>query len=122
MSIPNEALQKLVQEIEARAISSQQQINITKAQITAKQREVRLLDLTAKELGTLPKDTRVYEGVGKMFIGVPINAVEKRLSTETTELQTEMSGLDKKLHYYETTYKNSRENMEQILKSGGLRG
>lgn len=57
---------QLLQEIEARAISSQQQMGITKAQITAKQREIRLLELTSKEVGALPKDTKVYEGVGKM--------------------------------------------------------
>jgi prefoldin subunit 1 len=57
---------QLLQEIEARAISSQQQIGVTKAQITAKQKNVRLLELTSKEIGSLSKDTKVYEGVGKM--------------------------------------------------------
>jgi prefoldin subunit 1 len=56
----------LLQEIEARAISSQQQIGVTKAQITAKQKNIRLLELTSKEIGSLSKDTTVYEGVGKM--------------------------------------------------------
>ncbi|PWY80639.1 Prefoldin [Aspergillus heteromorphus CBS 117.55] len=119
MSIPNEALQKLLQEIEAQAISSQQQIGITKAQITTKQRDIRMLELTSKEIGTLPKDTRVYEGVGKMFVGVPMNTIDKRLSTESGELKSDITGLEKKLHYLEMTNKNSRENLEQILKSGG---
>lgn len=87
MSIPNEALQKvgttpitsiltknrtanlprqLLQEIETRALASQQQIGITKAQLTAKQREIRMLQLTSKEVSELPSETRVYEGVGKM--------------------------------------------------------
>jgi prefoldin subunit 1 len=57
---------QLLQEIETRAVQSQQQLNITKAQITAKQRETRLLELTSKEIGSLPKETNVYEGVGKM--------------------------------------------------------
>ncbi|KKK20615.1 hypothetical protein ARAM_000153 [Aspergillus rambellii] len=66
MSIPNEALQKLLQEIETRVITSQQQIGITKAQMTTKQRDIRMLELTSKEIGSLPSDTKVYEGVGKM--------------------------------------------------------
>lgn len=63
-------IEQLVQEIETRAIASQQQLSITKAQITAKQRDVRLLELTAKELSSLPRNTNVYEGVGKMYVRV----------------------------------------------------
>lgn len=57
---------KLLQEIETRAIASQQQISITKAHMTAKQREIRKLQLTSKELSDLPTETKVYETVGKM--------------------------------------------------------
>ncbi|OJJ05705.1 hypothetical protein ASPVEDRAFT_174892 [Aspergillus versicolor CBS 583.65] len=119
MSIPNEALQKLLQEIEARVITSQQQIGITKAQMTSKNRDIRMLELTTKEIGSLPSDTRVYEGVGKMFVGVPRSTVDKRITTESGELKGEIEGLEKRMHYLEMTYKNSRENLEAILKSGG---
>ncbi|KAJ5217335.1 hypothetical protein N7468_010343 [Penicillium chermesinum] len=119
MSIPNEALQKLLQEIETRALASQQQIGITKAQMTAKQRDIRMLQLTSKELSELPSETRVYEGVGKMFVHVPTDTVSKRLTRESSEAAAEIASLEKKLQYHETTNKNSRDNLEQILKSGG---
>lgn len=45
---------------------AQQQINVVKSQIAVKQRDIRLLQLTSTELSSLPKDTNVYEGVGKM--------------------------------------------------------
>jgi prefoldin subunit 1 len=57
---------QLVQEIESQAIQAQQQINVVKSQIAVKQREIRMLQLTSSEVSTLPKDTNVYEGVGKM--------------------------------------------------------
>ena len=53
-------------EIETQAVQAQQQINIVKTQITSKQRDARLLQLTTGELQGLPKETKVYEGVGKM--------------------------------------------------------
>ncbi|KAL3480605.1 Prefoldin [Aspergillus californicus] len=118
MSIPNEALQKLLQEIETRVITSQQQIGITKAQMTTKQRDIRMLELTSKEIGSLPGDTNVYEGVGKMFVAVPRQAVDKRISIESKEAKTDIENLEKRMHYLEMTFKNSRENLEQILKSG----
>ena len=39
-----------------------------KSQISGKQREIRMLQLTSEEVSTLPADTNVYEGVGKMFV------------------------------------------------------
>lgn len=119
MSISNEALQKLVQEIETQAIVAQQQINVVKSQISVKQREIRMLQLTSNEVDTLPTDTNVYEGVGKMFVFSPIAEVNKRLSSETTELKSEVENLGKKLQYLETTHKNSREHIDQIFKNGG---
>jgi prefoldin subunit 1 len=56
-----------VEEIESRAVAAQQQINVVKAQIASKQRDMRLLELTSSEVGQLPRGTNVYEGVGKMY-------------------------------------------------------
>jgi len=44
--------------------------------------------------------------------------MEKRLSSETAELKSDVSNLNKKLHYLETTHKNSREHIEKIMQSG----
>ena len=49
----------------------------------------------------------------------PRTEVEKRLSSETAELKSDISNLNKKLHYLETTHKNSRDHIDQIFKSGG---
>ena len=45
---------------------AQEQIGVVKAQMAAKQRDARLLQLTVDEVSELPGDTNVYEGVGKM--------------------------------------------------------
>lgn len=55
-----------MQEIESQAVQAQQQINVVKSQVSIKNREIRLLELTSKEVSGLPADTNVYEGVGKM--------------------------------------------------------
>ncbi|KAL8953057.1 MAG: hypothetical protein Q9222_001050 [Ikaeria aurantiellina] len=119
MSIPNEALQKLVQEIETQAITAQREINVVKAAVASKQRDVRMLELTATEVKQLSTNTKIYEGVGKMFMFTPTDDVQTRLSSETAELKSDISSLNKKLHYLETTHKNSREHIDHIFKSGG---
>lgn len=57
---------QLVREIESQAIASQQQIGLARTQMTAKQREMRMVRLTLDEVSAMPASTAVYEGVGKM--------------------------------------------------------
>jgi hypothetical protein len=38
-----------------------------RTQVASKQREMRLAQLTRSEIASLPSDTAVYEGVGKMY-------------------------------------------------------
>ena len=44
--------------------------------------------------------------------------VEKKLSSQTSELKSDIANLNKKLHYLETTHKNSREHIDKIMASG----
>ena len=53
------------------------------------------------------------------FVFSPTSDVEQRLSSETEELKSDISNLNKKLHYLETTHKNSREHIEKMMQSGG---
>ncbi|KAL2132570.1 hypothetical protein VTI74DRAFT_3625 [Chaetomium olivicolor] len=119
MSISNEALQKLVREIESQAIAAQQQISLVRTQIASKQREMRLAQLTRSEISSLPTNTAVYEGVGKMFVSVPVPALQDKLSSQIKEIEGEVDGMGKRLHYLETTAKNSQEHIEKMLKGGG---
>lgn len=119
MSISNEALQKLVREIETQAIQAQQQISLVRTQLGSKQREMRLAQLTKSELSSLPPETPIYEGVGKMFVSVPAPAMKDKLDSQMKEIETDVEGLGKKLHYLETTAKNSQNHIEAMLRRGG---
>jgi len=66
MAIPNEKLQQLLQEIESKAQFSSQQLVLVRQQLASQSRKKRMLELSTAEIDALPKDTRVYNGVGKM--------------------------------------------------------
>jgi hypothetical protein len=53
------------------------------------------------------------------FVFSPIAETDKRLNAETAGLKSEIENLGKKLHYLETTYRNSKAHMDQIFQSGG---
>jgi prefoldin subunit 1 len=52
-------------------------------------------------------------------VSSPIAETDKRLKRETADLKLEVQNLGKKLHYLETTHKNSREHIDQIFSGGG---
>ncbi|PHH67511.1 hypothetical protein CDD82_1399 [Ophiocordyceps australis] len=116
MSIPNEALHKLAREIETQAIAAQQQIGLTRSQIAAKQREQRLVRLMLGELADLNDDAMVYEGVGKMFALIPLPMLRRKLELQTKDLAGDVERLNQRLIYLETTHKNSRVHIEQMLR------
>lgn len=62
------------------------------------------------------RDTDINIFIGR-FVFSPTSEVDKRLTTETTTLKTDVENLGKKLLYLETTHKNSREHIDQIFKS-----
>ena len=55
------------------------------------------------------------------FVFSPLAQVEGRLSSEAADLKSDISNLNKKLHYLETTHKNSREHIDQIFNRAGGR-
>ncbi|POS80410.1 hypothetical protein DHEL01_v201220 [Diaporthe helianthi] len=118
MSISNEALQKLLREIEANHIKSQQDISLARSQLASKQREKRLAQLTSTEISSLTPGTPLYEGVGKMFVSIPAPELKDKLESQTKQVDTDIDGLTKRLHYLETTAKNSQEHIEAMLRRG----
>ncbi|KAM0249201.1 hypothetical protein ACHAQJ_009145 [Trichoderma viride] len=110
MAIPNEALQKLALEIESQAIAAQQQIGMVRTQLATKQREQRLLRLTISEVQSFASNSVVYEGVGKITL-------HEKLQRQMQDLDGDVDRLNQRLLYLETTHKNSREHIEQILRT-----
>jgi prefoldin subunit 1 len=56
-------------QIQQTAVQSQRALNISTQQISAKDRERKILQLTIKELGTMDEGVHLYKGVGKMYDG-----------------------------------------------------
>ncbi|KAI1214021.1 Prefoldin [Annulohypoxylon truncatum] len=118
MSISNEALQKLLREVETQAIAAQQQISLVRTQQASKQRELRMAQLTRTEVSALPPDTNVYEGVGKMFVALPVSSMKSKLEAQIKEAEGEVDGLGKRLHYLEVSQKNSKDQIDRMLRGG----
>ena len=53
------------------------------------------------------------------FVSVPAPAMKDKLESQMKEMETDVDGLGKKLHYLETTAKNSQNHIEAMLRRGG---
>jgi chaperonin cofactor prefoldin len=61
------------QKLMSQAVQSQKQLSIVKTQIQSKEKERKILTLTQRELSAVPErtrgeETRMYKGVGKMYV------------------------------------------------------
>ena len=51
------------------------------------------------------------------FASLPVTSLRQKLEHQTQDLESEVDKLSKRLLYLETTHKNSREHIEQMLRS-----
>ncbi len=56
---------------------------------------------------------------GYRFVSIPVASLGAKLEKQIKDLETDVDGLGKKLHYLEMTAKNSQEHISQML---GRRG
>ncbi len=52
-------------------------------------------------------------------MAIPASSLNAKLDKQMKELGTDVEGLGKKLHYLETTAKNSQEHIDKMLRAGG---
>jgi len=53
------------------------------------------------------------------FVAIPVPALNAKLDRQMNELDTDATSLGKRLHYLETTAKNSQDHIDQMLRRGG---
>ena len=53
------------------------------------------------------------------FVSIPASELNTKLEKQMKTLETDVEGLGKRLHYLETTAKNSQTHIDQMLRRGG---
>ena len=52
-------------------------------------------------------------------MSIPASDLNTKLEKQMKTLETDVEGLGKRLHYLETTAKNSQDHIDQMLRRGG---
>ncbi|XP_051790154.1 prefoldin subunit 1 isoform X2 [Erpetoichthys calabaricus] len=72
-------LKKAFAELQAKVIDTQQKVKLADLQIEQLNRMKKHAHLTDSEISSLPEETRMYEGVGRMFILQPKKVIHNQL-------------------------------------------
>ncbi|RSH78146.1 uncharacterized protein EHS24_002602 [Apiotrichum porosum] len=117
-NLSDDTLRKILQQIQTQAITSQRQLQMVKAQIGSKEKERKILELTMRELATIPgDDTKMYRGVGKMFIAQPRAEITSKHTAQEKALGEDVSNLTKKAKYFEKQMDEANGQLRDIFRS-----
>ncbi|KAG0366090.1 Prefoldin [Gamsiella multidivaricata] len=116
MSINEQALGKIVHDLQTKLQEATRMVASVQAQIQTRDREKRLSELTNKELSALAPDTITYKSVGKMFIQEPLTDLTKELSERASEMEKDMAALDKKRVYWERNKTEAQGNLQELIR------
>jgi len=117
--LPDDTLRKILAQIQQTAQQSSRNLSLSRAQTAQKDKERRILQLTIAEIGTFPRaeTVKLYKGVGKMFVNVPRDVMEKDLRNQEKELSDDIVNLNKKSKYLEKQYQEASAQLRDIFHS-----
>ncbi|CAE6376628.1 unnamed protein product [Rhizoctonia solani] len=116
-TLSDDTLRKILLQINQTINDSSRAVASTKAQTSAKERDRRVVQLTAKEILEIPPNSgaQFYRGVGKMFMQEPRSTVENSLRNQEKELTNDINNLAKKIKYHEKQLSDSQAQMRDIF-------
>ncbi|XP_029924365.1 prefoldin subunit 1 isoform X2 [Myripristis murdjan] len=109
-------LKKAFTELQAKMIDRQQKVKLADLQIDQLIRLQKHAKLTLSEITALPDSTRVYEGVGRMFILQSKEEISNQLTDKQKTADEKIKELEKK-SYLERSVKEAEDNIREMLLS-----
>ncbi|XP_071362252.1 prefoldin subunit 1 isoform X2 [Trachinotus anak] len=103
-------------ELQVKMIDTQQKVKLADLQIDQLTRVQKHAKLTHAEITTLPDNTRLYEGVGRMFILQSKEEINNQLMDKQKTADEKIKELEKKV-YLERSVKEAEDNIREMLLS-----
>ncbi|KAM6907429.1 prefoldin subunit 1 [Xenentodon cancila] len=110
-------LKKAFSELQVKMIDTQQKVKLADLQIDQLTRVQKRAKLTHAEIGTLPDNTRLYEGVGRMFILQSKEEINNLLTDKQKTLEEKIKELEQRKVYLERSVKEAEDNIREMLLS-----
>ncbi|XP_061818778.1 prefoldin subunit 1 [Nerophis lumbriciformis] len=110
-------LKKAFSELQVKMIDTQQKVKLADLQIEQLTRVQKHANLTHTEISTLPNNTPLYEGVGRMFILQSKDDIAHQLKDKQKTADEKIKELEQKKVYLERSVKEAEDNIREMLMS-----
>ena len=108
-------LKKAFQELQAKMVTTTQQVKLAEAQIAQLTRNITHARLTDEQIANLPEDTRTYQSVGRMFMLEPIQQLRDDLKTKIGEGEEKIKSIEKSKEMYQRNVKDHENSIREML-------
>uniref|UniRef100_A0A8C2YBT8 Prefoldin subunit 1 n=2 Tax=Galliformes TaxID=8976 RepID=A0A8C2YBT8_COTJA len=108
-------LKKAFTELQAKVIDTQQKVKLADIQIEQLSKSKKHAHLTDTEIMTLVDETRMYEGVGRMFILQSKGVIHNQLLEKQRIAEEKIKELEQKKSYLERSVKEAEDNIREML-------
>ncbi|KAK6474649.1 prefoldin subunit 1 [Huso huso] len=108
-------LKKAFAELQAKVMDTQQKAKLADLQIEQLNRMKKHAHLTDSEVTTLPDETRMYEGVGRMFILQSKEVIHNQLLEKQKGADEKIKELEQRKTYLERSVKDAEDNIREML-------
>lgn len=110
-------LKKAFGELQAKMIDTQQKVKLADLQIEQQSRVKKHATLTQAEISAVPENTRMFEGVGRMFILQSKEEINNQLADKQKSADEKIKELEQKKTYLERSVKDAEDNIREMLMS-----
>lgn len=108
-------LKKAFIELQVKMVETSKKIQVIDTQIGVLKRVLQHVDITQREITTLPPGTKTYESVGRMFLLTDLEEVKSNLKSRESQLTTRTAELESNKQYLEKNLKESEDNIREMV-------
>lgn len=108
-------LKKAFTELQVKMVDTSKKIRNLDAQLDVLKRLVQFSELAENEMNKLPKGTKTYESVGRMFLLKDLDEIKTNLKNRQTKLKKSSTELENNKEYLEKNLKDSENNLREMV-------
>lgn len=116
MSVPPEALQKMLIEMDNQLHKSRAELSMVNLQLDKVATNLNMIKSTKTSLNKYTTENEnVYQGVGKAFVVKDVSVYLNEIESDAKDFEATKQNLSKKKVYLETTLEKTLDTMTQIV-------
>merc|ERR1711963_46287 len=110
-------LKKAFQEMQLKMIQTTQQLKVADQQVETLKRKVQHSRIVDRELKEIPDDTKVYQGIGRMFLQMTVPEIRDGLTQKQKSAEEKIKTIEVNKEYLEKSLKESENSLRELVLS-----